>query len=58
MDLQNILETQLILGKQVLEIVFDLLKNDSKTGVVLPLKINDYKFKITIEKEAQDDSKI
>ena len=30
MDLQNILETQLILGKQVLEIVLDLLKNDSK----------------------------
>ena len=25
---QNILETQLILGKQVLEIVFDLLKDD------------------------------
>lgn len=29
---QNILETQLILGKQVLEIVFDLLKSDSKAG--------------------------
>lgn len=41
-DEQNILETQLILGKQVLEIVFDLLKNDSKTGVVLPL--NKYKW--------------
>ena len=40
MNEQNILETQLILGKQVLEIVFDLLKNDSKTGVVLPLNIN------------------
>lgn len=34
---QNIVETQLILGKQVLEIVFDLLKSDSKTGVILPL---------------------
>lgn len=30
MDSQNSLETQLILGKQVLEIVLDLLKNDSK----------------------------
>ncbi|HGP9833017.1 TPA: hypothetical protein ACLXTN_001379 [Streptococcus pneumoniae] len=34
-DEQNILEIQLILGKQVLEIVLDLLKDDSKTGVVL-----------------------
>lgn len=54
MDEQNILETQLILGKQVLEIVFDLLKNDSKTGGVLPLNINDHDFTITIEKEATD----
>lgn len=47
---QNILETQLILGKQVLEIVFDLLKNDSKAGSVLPLNINDHGFIITVEK--------
>lgn len=58
MNEQNILETQLILGKQVLEIVFDLLKNDSKTGVVLPLNKNGRDFTITVEKEAQDDSKI
>ena len=57
-DEQNILETQLILGKQVLEIVLDLLKNDSKTGVVLPLNINGRDFTITVEKEVQDDSKI
>ena len=54
MDEQNILETQLILGKQVLEIVLDLLKNDSKTGVVLPLNINDHDFTITVEKEVTD----
>ena len=48
---QNILETQLILGKKFLEIVLDLLKNDSKTGAVLPLNINDRDFTITIEKE-------
>ena len=47
MNEQNILETQLILGKQVLEIVLDLLKNDSKAGVVLPLNINDHDFTIT-----------
>ena len=58
MNEQNILETQLILGKQVLEIVFDLLKNDSKTGVVLPLNTNGRDFTITVEKEVQDDSKI
>lgn len=51
---QNILETQLILGKQVLEIVLDLLKDDSKTGVVLPLNINDREFTITVEKEVTD----
>lgn len=50
---QNILETQLILGKQVLEIVFDLLKNESKTGCVLPLNINDHGFTITVEKEVE-----
>lgn len=55
---QNIVETQLILGKQVLEIVFDLLKSDSKTGVVLPLNINGWNFTITVEKEVQDDSEI
>ena len=51
---QNILETQLILGKQILEIVLDLLKDDSKTGAVLPLNINDREFTITVEKEVTD----
>lgn len=51
---QNILETQLILGKQILEIVFDLLKDDLKTGVVLPLNINDCEFTITVEKEVKE----
>lgn len=58
MNEQNILETQLILGKQVLEIVLDLLGNRSKQGVVLPLNINGRDFTITVEKEAQDDSEI
>lgn len=56
MDQQNILETQLILGKQVLEIILDLMKGKSNTGAVLPLSINDYKFTITVEREVQDDS--
>lgn len=50
----NILETQLILGKKVLEIILDLLKNDSKAGGVLPLNINDHDFTITVEKEVTD----
>ena len=54
MDEQNILETQLILGKQVLEIVLDLLKDDSKTGAGLPLSINDQDFNIPGEKEGID----
>ena len=49
MDQQNILETQLILGKQVLEIILDLLKDESNTWAILLLSINDYKFKITVE---------
>ena len=50
---QNIVETQLILGKQVLEIIFDLMKDETKIGSVLPLNINDYEFKITVEKEVE-----
>ena len=57
MDKQNILETQLILGKQVLEIIFDLLKDETKIGSVLPLNINDYEFKITVEKRGGTDDK-
>ncbi|HHK7834178.1 TPA: hypothetical protein ACQXVJ_000361 [Streptococcus pneumoniae] len=53
-DEQNILETQLILGKQVLEIVLDLLKDDFKTGTVLPLNINGRDFTITVEKEVTE----
>lgn len=51
---QNIVETQLILGKQVLEIVLDLLDNSSKQGAVLPLNINGRDFTITVEKEAEE----
>lgn len=50
---QNILETQLVLGEQVLEIIFVLLKDKTKTGAVLPLNTNDHKFTITIEKEVE-----
>nr|DAW44744.1 MAG TPA: hypothetical protein [Caudoviricetes sp.] len=58
MEENGYVETQMVLGKQVLEIVLDLLGNRSKQGVVLPLNINGRDFTITVEKEAQDDSKI
>lgn len=47
----NILETQLLLGKQVLEILLDLASDKNKEGAVLPLDMNGRKFTITIEKD-------
>lgn len=38
-------------GEQILEIVLDLLKDDSKIGVVLPLNINDREFTIVKEED-------
>ena len=54
MEENGYVETQMVLGKQVLEIVFDLLKSNSKTGVVLPLNINGRDFTITVEKEVTE----
>lgn len=47
----NLLETQLLLGKQVLEILLDLVSDKNKEGVVLPLDMNGRKFTITVEKD-------
>ena len=47
----NILETQLLLGKQVLEILLYLTSDNNKEGAVLPLDLNGRKFTITIEKD-------
>jgi hypothetical protein len=47
----NILETQLLLGKQVLEILLDLTSDNNKEGAVLPLDLNGRKFTITVEKD-------
>lgn len=47
----NVLETQLILGKQVLEILLDLASDKNKEGAVLPLDMNGRKFTITVEKD-------
>lgn len=47
----NVLETQLLLGKQVLEILLDLVSNKDKEGAVLPLDVNGRRFTITVEKD-------
>ena len=47
----NVLETQLLLGKQVLEILLDLVSDKNKEGAVLPLEMNGIKFTITVEKD-------
>ena len=47
----NVFETQLLLGKQVLEILLDLVSNKDKEGAVLPLDVNGRRFTITVEKD-------
>ena len=47
----NVLETQLLLGKQVLEILLDLASDKNKEGAVLPLDMNGRSFTITVEKD-------
>jgi len=47
----NILETQLLIGKQVLEILLDLVSDENKEGAVLPLDRNGRGFTITIERD-------
>lgn len=51
MDESDIVATQLVLGKQVLEIIIDLLSNEKRLGTVLSLSLNEQDFKITVEKE-------
>lgn len=51
MDESDIVATQLVLGKQVLEIIIDLLSNKKRLGTVLSLSLNEQDFKITVEKE-------
>lgn len=53
MNESDIVATQLVLGKQVLEIIIDLLTNEKRLGTVLALSLNDVDFKITVEKEVQ-----
>lgn len=47
----NILETQLLIGKQILEMLLDLVSNEHKEGAVVPLELNGRKFTLTVEKD-------
>lgn len=47
----NILESQLLIGKQVLEMLLDLVSDEHKEGTVEPLDMNGRKFTITVEKD-------
>lgn len=47
----NILETQLLIGKQVLEMLLDLVNDEHKEGAVVPLDMNGRKFTLTVEKD-------
>lgn len=47
----DILETQLLIGKQVLEMLLDLVSDENKEGAVVPLDMNGRKFTLTIAKD-------
>ena len=47
----NILETQLLIGKQVLEMLLDLVNDEHKDGAVVSLDMNGRKFTLTVEKD-------
>lgn len=51
MNESDTVAAQLVLGKQVLEIILDLMTNEKRLGTVLSLSLNDVDFKITVEKE-------
>lgn len=46
----DILETQLLLGKKLLEVLIDLVSDDHKEGAVVPLDMNGRKFTLKLEK--------
>ncbi|WP_160109931.1 MULTISPECIES: hypothetical protein [unclassified Streptococcus] len=47
--------TQLLIGKQVLTALFDIITDDNKQGVVLPISINEHNFSLAIERTESND---
>lgn len=52
---ESLTVTQLLIGKQVLTALFDIITDDNKQGVVLPISINEHNFSLTIERTESND---
>lgn len=51
---ESLTGTQLLIGKQVLTALFDII-TDNKQGVVLPISINEHNFSLAIERTESND---
>ena len=52
---ESLTGTQLLIGKQVLIALFDIITDDNKQGVVLPISINEHNFSLAIERTESND---
>ena len=52
---ESLTSTQLLIGKQVLTALFDIITDDNQQGIVLPISINEHNFSITIERTELND---
>lgn len=52
---ESLTGTQLLIGEQVLTALFDIITDDNKQGVVLPIFINEHNFSLAIERTESND---
>lgn len=52
---ESLIDTQLLIGKQVLTALFYIITDDNKQGVVLPISINEHNFSLAIERTESND---
>ncbi|CQR23789.1 MULTISPECIES: hypothetical protein [Streptococcus] len=48
---QALMGTQLQIGKQVMMALLELHSDSNKGGIILPIKLNDIDFNVTIERD-------
>ncbi|MGT2951561.1 hypothetical protein BU202_08675 [Streptococcus cuniculi] len=48
---QALMGTQLQIGKQVMMALLELHSDSNKSGIILPIKLNDIDFNVTIERD-------
>lgn len=48
---QALMGTQLQIGKQVMMALLELHSDSNKDGIILPIKLNDIDFNVTIERD-------